>query len=191
MPSFPNVFGSFTKKLDTAKGVESFAVHTVSEPPKDPGQIGVQRLDFELFGLPEYKFKYALVLDNVFTREDCERLYSSTGGSLFDNFSGNWEVAQINAGDDKQYLDTSYRNSERIMVDDHNAADWILEKIRPYLKEIELLNRTDRHYVPMSMEEQARARAKLVGLNERLRFLKYAPGCFFKVFFSSYINYKP
>jgi len=152
-------------------------VYSVAEPPKDTKEVGIQKLDFEAFGLPEYKDKYALVLDNVFSPEDCRKLYSVTGGSLED-YSGNWEAAQINAGGDKQYLDTSYRNSGRILVDTFDMAEWIHEKIYPYLTEIHQLDNASRHFVPM--KEEATARARLYGLNERLRFLKYEPGSFFK-----------
>jgi hypothetical protein len=150
----------------------------VAEPPKNPKEISIQKLDFESFGLPEYKDKYALVIDNLFDTEDCKKLYSLTGGSLKD-YSGAWEAAQVNAGGDKQYLDTSYRNSGRILVDTFEGADWVLGKIYPYLKEIHLLDRPTRHFVPMKKEPTARA--NLVRLNERLRFLKYEPGSFFRV----------
>ena len=153
-------------------------VYTVAEPPKDPKEIGVQKINFESYGLPEYNNKYALVLDNLFTLEDCKKLYSVIGGS-YDDFSGDWEVAQLNAGGDKQYLDTSYRNSGRIMVDTNEIADWILQKIYPYLKDIHLLSDCSRHFIPI--EEKRMAKAKLVQLNERLRFLRYEPGSFFKV----------
>jgi len=151
-------------------------IHVVKEPPTDPKEIGVQKIDFNSLGLPEYTHKYALVLDNVFSPEDCKKLYACTGGSLAD-YSGNWEVALLNAGGDKQYLDTRYRNSGRIMVDTHETADWILQKIYPYLGEIHLLENASRHSIPK--KEQKTAKAKLVRLNERLRFLKYQLGSFF------------
>lgn len=154
-------------------------IHCVAEPPADPLEIGIQKLDFDSFGLPEYRHKYVVVLDNFFDLDDCKRLYALTGGSMEDNYSGNWEQAQLNGGGDKQYLDTSYRNSGRIMIDDFDTADWILEKIEPHLEEIHLLDHASRHY-GYRKKGGGNQQAQLIRLNERLRYLKYVPGSFFK-----------
>jgi len=155
-------------------------VYCVAEPPSDPKEICVQRIDFAQYGLPEYQHKYAAVIDNAFNLEDCHRLYSLTGGSM-DDYSGNWEQAQLNAGGDKQYLDTSYRNSGRIMIDDFDIAHWILEKIEPYMPEIHRLEHASRHYGRYLQDGSKKPRqAQLIRLNERLRYLKYVSGSFFK-----------
>jgi len=152
--------------------------HIVPEPPLDPSKISTHKIDFESLGIPEYKHRHAIVIDHLFTPEDCQNLYSLTGGSMSDSFSGNWEVAQVDAGNDKKFIDSSYRNSGRMLIDTPETAEWILARIKPYLEEITLLRDTSRHFVPISEEKTARAR--LVCLNERLRFLKYIPGNFFK-----------
>lgn len=88
-------------------------------------------------------------------------------------------VAQINGGGDFQYTDTSYRNSSRIMLDDHELAAWILEKLRPYIADIEKED-GEIHQRYSRSRENTWPPVRLSRLNERLRFLKYGPGQFFK-----------
>ncbi|KAL5634112.1 hypothetical protein ACGC1H_006071 [Rhizoctonia solani] len=55
--------------------------HTlIPEPPeRDPDNpdalapVVAHRLDFVQLGLPEYKHKFAMVIDNLFTPQDCAR----------------------------------------------------------------------------------------------------------------------
>lgn len=86
-------------------------------------------------------------------------------------------------------------------------AEWILAKLRPHLQDIELIKGADMHKLVNGREwnevfkalngtpnegERANTRlrtrkhepaARLTRLNERLRFLKYIPGQFFKPHF--------
>jgi hypothetical protein len=143
------------------------------EPPLDPSDIAALKVDFVSLGLPEYKDKFAIVIDHVFSPADCQKLYALTGGSMpvdqeieagEEAFSGNWEIAQISYGD-SHFTDTNYRNSGRMLVDTPEMAEWILQKILPYLHEIQLLKKPTRHSVPMGCESTARAR--LVRLNDK------------------------
>ena len=103
--------------------------------PGEPAPVTVHKLDFVALGFPEYEFRKALVIDNLFTEKDCAKLLKAAEDS------GEWEVAQLNGGvRAPQYTDTSYRNSERIMLDDQELADWILAKIKPHLGDIEKLD---------------------------------------------------
>ncbi|KAL5634114.1 hypothetical protein ACGC1H_006071 [Rhizoctonia solani] len=137
--------------------------HTlIPEPPeRDPDNpdalapVVAHRLDFVQLGLPEYKHKFAMVIDNLFTPQDCARYLAKVESQC------EWKTAGVGG----QVVDTSYRHSSRILFDDQELADEIFEKLRPYLKDIE--------YV------QGTTPARLVGLNKRLRFLKYEPGQFF------------
>lgn len=77
----------------------------------------------------------------------------------------------------EQYVDTTYRNSSRILLDDHALAREILERMKPYLKEIDYMDKSPLH--KMRSNEGKRPNeppARLAALNERLRFLKYGPG---------------
>ncbi|KZT38248.1 hypothetical protein SISSUDRAFT_957281, partial [Sistotremastrum suecicum HHB10207 ss-3] len=120
----------------------------------------------------EYAKKFALVIDNLFTQADCDKLLAAAGVSLSEE---NWEVAQINGGT-HEYTDTTYRNSGRKMIDDHELANWILEKLRPYLSEIAEIQTFKTH----GTHRRGPKKARLLRLNERLRFLRYGRGEFFK-----------
>ncbi|EUC59245.1 2OG-Fe(II) oxygenase family protein [Rhizoctonia solani AG-3 Rhs1AP] len=126
------------------------------EPPDNPHALSpviTHRLDFVQLGLPEYKHKFAMVIDNLFTPQDCARYLAKVESEH------EWKTAGVGA----LVVDTSYRNSSRILFDDQELASEMFAKLRPYLEEIEHVG--DR---------------RLVGLNPRLRFLKYGPGQFFQ-----------
>jgi hypothetical protein len=117
-----------------------------------------------------------------------------------------WHVAQLNGGSiGNQYTNTDVRNSSRIIVDSHSIADWILAKLRPHLQDIEAIEGAAMHRMVNGKEWRERVQALnaesdagkrqgrngkkstqkepnavLTRLNERLRFLKYTPGQFFK-----------
>ncbi|KAJ3054912.1 hypothetical protein HK097_000377 [Rhizophlyctis rosea] len=92
-------------------------------PPPIPTLI-----NFATSPLPEYSSHYALVIDNLFTPEECACLLADA-----EREGGDWEEAQVNVGGGKQMTMSDYRNSERIMWDSEEKAGWIMERVRPYL----------------------------------------------------------
>eukprot|EP00092_Neocalanus_flemingeri_P010558 GFUD01011374.1.p1 GENE.GFUD01011374.1~~GFUD01011374.1.p1 ORF type:complete len:247 (+),score=49.68 GFUD01011374.1:116-856(+) len=98
--------------------------------------------------------KLAFVLDHVLSEEECEALIEETSEK-------GYEPALLNVGGGAQVLATDVRNSERCIIDSKEKALWIWEKIKDYIPET-----WHNHQV--------------VGLNERLRFLRYSPGEYFK-----------
>jgi hypothetical protein len=74
-------------------------------------------------------------------------------------------------------MNTNYRNSGRIMVDTPVLAKEILDRLRPYLREIEHLDKSPLHtQYAEDIKYSHDPPAELSMLNERLRFLKYVPG---------------
>lgn len=155
---------------------------SIPEPPASSSTdaappIQVTRLDFLSYELPEYSHRTAIVIDNLFTPDDCQRLLTAAESK------SEWVPAKLNAGGDKEYYDNTYRNSGRILHDDFELADWILVKLRPHLTDIENIEGASRH---MSLKRWVDGKAPedngahLLRLNERLRFLRYGPGEFFK-----------
>lgn len=87
-----------------------------------------------------------------------------------------WEIAQVNTGRDTQVTMTDYRNSERILYDSEELAQWVTDKVRPHWgKEVE-------EWVVGEWQKggEVKVKKRFKRLNERLRFLKYGPGMFFK-----------
>ncbi|CAF0988158.1 unnamed protein product [Rotaria sordida] len=93
--------------------------------------------------------KLAFILLNVFTPEECQQWIKMTE-------ERGYSPALINLGE-QQVLMTDIRNNDRCMIDDVAMAQMIFERIKLYL--------------PNVFEDH-----QLVGLNERLRFLRYDPG---------------
>ena len=97
--------------------------------------------------------KLAFILANVFTKEECQEWIDLTE-------QRGYEQALLNTGYG-QVLMTDVRNNDRCIIDDVGMAEKLFKRIKPYLPEV--------------WEGY-----QLVGLNERLRFLRYDPGHQFK-----------
>ena len=98
--------------------------------------------------------------DGVLSERECEQLIALTERT-------GYEPALVNTGGGRQSLFTDYRKSGRCIIDSEDAAENLWQRIRPYvLADVEDLRSLPRGWRP-------------VGLNERLRFLKYDVGNFF------------
>ncbi|KAF7324018.1 P4Hc domain-containing protein [Mycena kentingensis (nom. inval.)] len=117
------------------------------------------RIDFRAAGLPEYESCFAVVLDDLYQRSELSALLSAPIQAGKD-----WDVARVNAGT-YEFTDTTYRNGQRIIYDSHELSAQIFEKIRPHLGDIE------------EVEENV---WRMVRMNERLRYLRYPIGGFFR-----------
>lgn len=161
-------------------------------PVPDPSVIKVKRIDFEKTPLPEYKKLYAVVLDNVLSKEECDSLIRMTEMSAGAHQEGvevpnyGWKPAMVNAGVGYEFMATDYRNSDRIIWDQTVLAERLWgrvlqgEGMKDYLSSLE-----GEEYFPVLGSTESRQdgrtwKATTQGLNERLRFLKYGAGQFFK-----------
>ena len=98
--------------------------------------------------------RLAFILDNVLTEAECADLIKITEDQ-------GYEPALINVGGGHQQLCPEVRNNERCILDSAEKANMIWERIKDYIPDVW----KNKHTV--------------VGLNERLRFLKYGPGQYF------------
>jgi hypothetical protein len=101
------------------------------------------------------------VIDGLFTDEELARFLATAEAS------GPWEIARVNTGPNSSFLNTRYRNGERLIYDSFELSEEIFSKIRPHLSDIEEV-------------KHPFGRKKMVRMNERLRFLRYPPGGFFR-----------
>ncbi|KAF7324047.1 P4Hc domain-containing protein [Mycena kentingensis (nom. inval.)] len=133
------------------------------------------RIDFRAAGLPEYESCFALVLDDLYQRSELSALLSAPIQAGKD-----WDVARVNAGT-YEFTDTTYRNGQRIIYDSHELSAQIFEKIRPHLGDIEEI---EEDVVRVLRHGARRVRMKqkwrMVRMNERLRYLRYPIGGFFR-----------
>jgi len=99
----------------------------------------------------------ALVLDHFLSAQECEHLIALSERR-------GYEPAEINVGGGRQVRNDSVRRTSRCMIDCPEAARVLFERIRDYL--------------PPHGPNGGWCRP--VGLNERLRILRYDPGDYFK-----------
>lgn len=98
---------------------------------------------------PDDKDKLAFLLYNVFTPEECQTLIDKSEKQ-------GYQKALVNTGD-VEVLIKDFRDSDRCIIDDPEMAGMIFDRIKEHL--------------PSVWKHSA-----IVGLNERLRFLRYDPG---------------
>lgn len=103
--------------------------------------------------------KLAFILLNVFTPEECQEWIDMTE-------QRGYSPALIGRA---QVLVPDVRNNSRCMIDDVNMADRLFQRIKSYLPDVW-------------------DRCQIVGLNERLRFLRYDPGERFEPHFGKKID---
>lgn len=101
------------------------------------------------------KDKYASVLHNVFSEQECQQLIQWSEGS-------GYEPALVNMGRGRQKAIFDYRKSDRAIIDTPEFGDLLWNRIQDHIPD-DLLDDWSK-----------------TGLNERMRFLKYNPGDYFK-----------
>ncbi|KAJ6529166.1 hypothetical protein DFH09DRAFT_1045312 [Mycena vulgaris] len=152
-------------------------------PPTQLNQRAVPpgRIDFSAAGLAEYAACYAVVLDDLFPAPELSALLAHIEAVSL------WQIAQINVGPEEAYTNTSYRNGQRILYDSFPLSQQLFTKLRPHLSAIEEIEE------PAFIDGVGPAAQKwrMVRLNERLRFLRYPKGGFFRMHIDSeYEDYK-
>ncbi|KAJ7695366.1 hypothetical protein B0H17DRAFT_1008429 [Mycena rosella] len=152
------------RKPPTAESVQPPIAESAQPHYVSPGPI-----DFDAAGLPEYTGCYAVVLDSLFSEAELSSFLAAAEAS------SPWAVAQINAGP-HVFTDTSCRNGERIIFDSFELSEKIFEKVRPHLTDIEEIEQT----VYPNGFDKAVQKWRMVRLNERLRFLRYPKGGYFR-----------
>lgn len=145
-------------------------------PPKAPSTARAQQIDFEKSNppLPKYKDHFAAVIDDFLTENECKELLALAESST----PNGWERAMINIGGGKQRLSTDTRNCARIMWDTHDVADRLLARLMPFLHDLDIDQFSNRTSVTGLIGRGKSYRVS--ALNERLRFLRYVGGEYFR-----------
>jgi hypothetical protein len=160
-------------------------------PLHDPSVIKTGRIDFANSPLPEYKDYYAVVLDNVLSQQECDELRYmaeiSAGGHNEDNEVSNdgWSAAMVNAGPGHEFFAPSYRNSDRIIWDNTVISKRLWTRVLQGKGIKEDLSALEGKKYRSVMDHWGAERGERwvitsQGVNERMRFLKYGPGQFFR-----------
>lgn len=91
-----------------------------------------EQIDFAQTELPANAGLYAVVLDGVFTAEECDALVQAaeaTTGAV-------WEAALVNTGGGHQKMYKDTRSSERIMWDSPDIVERLWRRIAPSVPEL-------------------------------------------------------
>lgn len=106
-----------------------------------------------------YEGFYIKVIDNVFSAEECAALIALAESDA------QWEPAAVNYGlkPQESYVDTSYRNSERILRFDKAAADQIFERLLPLIPEVVEIKPGTKWATVVAPEGRIRGTWKLLG----------------------------
>ena len=134
----------------------------------------VRKLDFTQIGLPEYGGLYAVVIDNAFTKEECNDLVHAAEAQS----GGLWEQALVNVGGGLQALMTDTRDCGRIIWDDREVVKKLWSRIKDSVPEIEYLS--NRPEVTGLWAVRKKQTLKMTRLNERMRFLRYEEAQYFR-----------
>ena len=105
--------------------------------------------------------RYAKIIDDVFTPEECDALIAlaQSDGKQFTPAFVNYGM-----GTNDKFMDLEFRNSDRILRFDQDAADQIYKRLLPYISELAELKPLDQYWERIAkIDEHLRPTWKLVG----------------------------
>lgn len=152
-------------------------------PP--PQNASTHQIDFANSPIPGFKGRFAAVIDNLFSEAECSELlrlaeHSTHSNSDSDSDSPAWQRAMINMGNGKQAMSVDTRKSGRIILDSPDLAGRLLDRLMPYMREWKLDTVHDMPQVTGLGPAKRGERFQISRLNERLRFLRYEGGDYFR-----------
>ncbi|KAM0250926.1 hypothetical protein ACHAQJ_008422 [Trichoderma viride] len=151
---------------------DTFLTGPASEP------VVIAPVPFTESGLPEYAKCKAWILDNVLSRAECSELiaYAEASAPLEKPGDSPWKPALVSVAPGVEHWSPGYRHSDRIIWDTQLLVDRLWERCAQAEGLQELVATA-----PCPQPYRTRKGSwKFAGLNERMRFLKYGPGMFFR-----------
>lgn len=148
-------------------------LHTLQNKP--PSTCKAERIDFTSVSLPEYEGKFAVLIHDLLSPEECNSLLSAAETAA----ENKWDGAMVNVGAGRQEMMTDIRLCGRILWDTPEIVERLLERIRPHLPG-EIVSLRDSAGITGAGPVKRKETWKLARLNERLRYLKYTKGMYFR-----------
>ncbi|KAJ5273598.1 Prolyl 4-hydroxylase alpha subunit [Penicillium angulare] len=162
--------------------VSSFIPKSFLQGP--PQKAVVHQIDFTKTTppIPAFKNDFAAVIDNFMTESECTELLHLAEQSTNPTSDQTpvWERAMINSGGGKEVMSVDSRKSGRIIFDSPDIAQRILDRLMPFMKEFNIDRVHDMPAVTGLGPARRGETFHLSGLNERLRFLRYEGGDYFR-----------
>lgn len=147
-------------------------------PAAEP--VTLNPVPFSTSPVPEYAKCNAWILDNVLSREECAQLiaYAEASAVLNDEGDSPWRPALVSVAPGVEAAAPGYRHSDRIIWDNQLLVDRLWGRC-DQAKGLQELVATGPWYKPVDAHVKD-GEWVFARLNERMRFLKYGPGMFFK-----------
>jgi len=154
--------------------------------PLDAKPITAQKVNWRSTPLPEYDGSYAVVLDNVLSPSECDTLLQLAEDSVADRGASGtrtWRPALVNFGAGYEILRKEYRNSDRIVWDNQTVANRLWARCVRAEGIAEELAEVVEPWSPSASSRrgpQVDKKWHFSCVNQRMRFLKYEGGQFFR-----------
>ncbi|KZV85051.1 hypothetical protein EXIGLDRAFT_654425, partial [Exidia glandulosa HHB12029] len=177
MAAYKAVATSYTSR---EVSVDPEFLSTPSKAP-DAAPIAAYGIDFRDTELSQRGEAYAVVLDNVLSPSECAKLLSYAECSST-NQDKPWQPALVNTGPGRETLIPDYRNSERIIWDNQRLMDLLWTRClqaEGLEEDIVELDSAEKPHV-LGVHAKKKQRWRFTRLNERMRFLRYEKGMFFR-----------
>jgi hypothetical protein len=149
--------------------METFMCSNSDFSDRSLDSIEIEEIDLSAW---EGKGRFAVVLHNLFTPQECLELIARSESS-------GYEDALVNIGGGRQMKMPDVRNNDRCMIDDPVFANNWWQRIVSCFPDPRLMM----HESFKKGDQTSKAKASNIffafGLNERLRFLRYDPGSYF------------
>ncbi|KAJ5659154.1 Prolyl 4-hydroxylase alpha subunit [Penicillium longicatenatum] len=151
-------------------------------PPKN---ATVHQIDFTktMPAILAFKNNFAAVIDNFMTESECLELLQLAEKSTTPDAQSKapvWERAMINAGGGKEVMSVDSRKSGRIIFDSPDIAQRIFDRLHPFMRDFDLDKIHNRPPITGLGPARRGETYHLSRLNERLRFLRYDGGDYFR-----------
>ncbi|OQO01975.1 hypothetical protein B0A48_12448 [Cryoendolithus antarcticus] len=161
---------------------------TVSQPAPVPDlptdflkglrpDMKADRIDFGTTVLSEYQHLYAVIIDNVLTPKECRALLRAAEATAPNT---GWERAMVNVGGGRQKMYEDVRKCGRIICDSQDLASRVWDRVKDVPDVSEMLRLDHRPKITGTGPSQRNEVWVLTRPNERMRFLKYVGGEYFK-----------
>jgi 2OG-Fe(II) oxygenase superfamily len=134
-----------------------------------------EKVNFTTVGLPIYDGSFALLIHDLLSPDESALLLAAAEAAA----NNIWTGAMVNIRGGRQRLMTDVRLCDRILWDEPTLTETLFARIKPHLPENILALQNNARitgYGPLKRKETWKASR----LNERLRFLKYTSGMYFR-----------
>lgn len=146
----------------------------------------LRRLDFMQTSPPIAAFRdhFAAIVDNVLTPDECRLLLrlaeESAAQTTKESATATWDRAMVNVGSGQPTMAVDTRNCGRILWDTPEVADRLLHRLGPFLQNSGIESIYNQPLVTGRGPVKRGDSFRLSRLNERMRFLRYQGGEYFR-----------